>query len=216
MMWVHAYDADAFAVDPQGAVELPTSDITVDECGHYRVANIDPQGAPEIAISIAPLPAVVGYRTAAITIPFASDQAVSSVSLYSMRKTTDELWTAAAGLSGQSLVDRGVLVGIFLHGQTPVAGVQVVRGGVTNPTSHFYFSDATATLRRTIAPAQPSSGANGAVVTTGQGGQTTYTGTGAETADCTWPTVMGSEPPGVALVESITEVRSANPSQSCP
>jgi hypothetical protein len=216
-MTIKAYDAIAFAGDPTGAAELTHDPIVIDDCGRYRVANIQPNGAAFIGIGLDDaMGAPDTHRLSGVAIPTVASKAAPGIPAYAMKTSTDTSWTSQAGLTGGSFADRGVYVGIFLHGTMPVSGVKVVRGGVTNPAQHFYFKDTDPSMRSMIDTAATATGVNGTAVTIGNGSLTTYTGSGSEPANCKWPSLMGDEIPMVAFIEPLVAVLASNPNMNCP
>ncbi|HTJ41790.1 MAG TPA: hypothetical protein VL463_06820 [Kofleriaceae bacterium] len=214
---VHPYDAIAFAQDPKGATELPNGGVTVDECGRFRIADITPMNAAAIGLAVDNATGVDTYRLSGSVIPLALGKTVTDVPLFAITKTLDTKWTAAAGLTGATFVDRGVYVGIFVHAGDPVASVKVTRSGATDAANDYYFSDPAPGTRTTIDPAQASTGANGTALMIGTPDSLVlYSGTGGETTDCKWPSDVGDQIPGAAFVQPRLEVTKANPSTLCP
>lgn len=222
-MVIKAYDAIAFAGDPSTAPELPRDEVVINNCGYFRIKNINPSGASFIGIGLADATGVPAtHRLSGVAVPVIPTKAVSNIPAYAMTIATDTKWSAAAGLGGgESLATRGVYVGIFLHGQVPVAGVKVVRGGTVNPSQHFYFSDTNPAQRSMLVmnSTQDVTGPNGTAVTIGANTLTTYTGSGAEpggSSTCKWPVLMGDEIRGVAFIEPLVAVMTSNLNLTCP
>jgi hypothetical protein len=90
---------------------------------------------------------------------------VEGVRSYAIRHTTDAAWTAAANLTGQTFVERGVILMEFHDADgNPAEGVVVTEGPSTEPLNDYYFSDTTPDTHRTIAPLQVATGPNGSAL----------------------------------------------------
>lgn len=190
---VRFYDALQFAANPNTA-PVGYDELYVDECGRFRATNVVRPSLGFIAIATDDAEGTPDTRRlAAWAAPVTSGQALY-VFAPVMRTQTDARWTETAGLTGDTIVDRGAVLLTFTSGGTPVAGVTATASGGT-PTV-YYFSDTT-TRRSTIAPAQTSTGANGSAVVLGtQLGEHSATGGGC----ATWSSGQAASIPGVLLV----------------
>jgi hypothetical protein len=216
---IRPYDAIAFASNPATAPVLPTDEVVINDCGQFRIKNIQPQGAQYIGIGIENNDNVATktLRRTGVALPYAP-KAIAGFPGYAVRISTDAHWSQTAGFgTGPTFVDRGVYMGIFLHGQTPVAGVKITRGGSTDPANDYYFSDTAPNMRFTIDPAQPATGVDGSGLMLGDNGDLTpYSGTGGETNMCKWPSDLGDQLTNIAFVQPRIEVQTANPTMICP
>lgn len=213
----HVFDAIAFASDPQTATDLAADEVLVNECGQVRITNLVPAGAQYVAVALRNATGVTTHRVTGLAMPVATGKAIKGVPLFALRTTTDQAWTTSAGLTGATFADRGVYVGIFLHGQAPVPGVKLTRTGTISADDDYYFSDTSPTTRSTIEAAQAQTGANGTALMLGASGNLTqYSGTGAEATSCKWPSDLGDQIAGTAFVQPRLEVLTANPTAICP
>ena len=213
---LNAYDAIALVSDPAGAPPLTTDEIVIDACGRFRVKNVQPASAQYIALAVAD-GGGSAYRTSASVFPTAAGPALTGVPLYAVSIASDAAWTTSAGLTGATLVDRGVLLGLFLHGATPVGGAKLTISGSTDATDDYYFGDASAASRTTIDPAVIATGVDGTSLMIGHAQNLAqYSGSGGEPSGCVWPTVLGDQIPGVAFVQPFVAVMSGNPTMTCP
>jgi hypothetical protein len=199
---VRFFDALDYASNPQGAVPVPAESVVVDDCGRYRATNLpnptfgflavvtdDASGEPD------------DHAPTGIALATAQGQPARGLRAYATRRATDAAWTASTGLTGMSFATRGVLVAVFAHGTTPIAGVQI-RASTTPvaAASTFTFSDTGAT--RALAVAQPEvTGANGSVLVIDQPTPVPFDGAGGEPATCQWPSSLAAAIPGSVFVQ---------------
>ena len=115
------------------------------------------------------------------------------------RSATNQAWTAAAGLGGPSLVDRGLLVMLYRYQGHGVAGVSARRAGNPIPNDDLYFSDP-GPSRSTVAPAATATGPNGTALVLDMPSATNHSGAGAEPAGCRWREALGASIPGAVMV----------------
>lgn len=195
------HDALEFAGGPDTAAPLVVEEFRLDDCGRFTARNIrlptsgfltiaveDRQGAPDLR------------RLTAETFPVMAQQVMTRARAYSIRRSTDEAWTATAGLGGATLVDRGVLWKLFLYGNTPVAGAQIFGAdSVVRPDDDYYFSDTAAFTRLTIAPSQNATGVNGSALMINSG-LVEHSGDGGERPMCWWSSQLAASIPGVLFV----------------
>jgi hypothetical protein len=210
------YDAVTYASNPTTAQPLVAGGIVIDACGRYRMRDIQPQSAGTIALVL------TDARTGAFE-PTASIFAVvpattyAGTTLYAFSAVTDEMWTAALGLPGASLGTQGGIIGLFEHGDAPVAGVTITVGGATDAAHDYYFSDATPGARTMPSATQAQTGADGTAFLLGHYGDlTAYSGIGAEPAACKWPMDVGAGVLNVSWVEPFVAVEGAAPTMLCP
>lgn len=141
---VTVYDAAAFFADPAGATPLGST-TTVDECGTYATEVLDLQGAELLAIVADDAPGHDVLRAGVYTVA-PDPNRLPQMYAQTIRRSSDEAWSAAAGLDGETFVDRGVLHlqfwSDFVNGDPDVScalsGAVAVRDGVQVPDSDFY------------------------------------------------------------------------------
>jgi hypothetical protein len=210
------YDAAYYASNPVTAQPLPAGEIVVDACGRYRMRDIQPQGAQTVALVL------TDARTGAFE-PTASVFAVlpstthPGTTLYAFSAVTDEIWTAALGLTGPSLGTQGGIIALFEHGDAPVAGVTITAAGATDATNDYYFNDATPGARTMPSSVLDRTGADGTAFLLGHYGDlTAYSGTGGEPAGCSWPIQAGVGILNVSWVEPFVARETGAPTMLCP
>ncbi len=196
------HDALVYSMDPGASVPIPAQSVVVDDCGRYRADNLttptfgflavvsdDAAGEPD------------DHAPTGIAIGSAQAQPARGLRAYATRRATDASWTTTAGLTGGSFATRGVLVAVFTHGTSPVAGVQIRASGTpVDPASTFTFSDPGVT--RATAVAQPEvTGANGTVLVINQPTPVTFDGTGNAPANCQWPSSLAATIAGTVFVQ---------------
>lgn len=209
---VAVYDALGFAAGPTGVSPQAVGESMVDECGRFRLANVARPFSGLIAIGVdGPARALTGRM-----LETGPGETITNVAAYATASSTDASWTSSAGLAGASFANRGVVMAIFRHGDAPVGGVGITRGGMLVPAESYYFSaDDTGTTRATIDPTRSTTGPNGAALMIGSSlGQ--HSGTGGEPAGCAWPDALAvSAPPAVWVVE-LAAYASGSPELACP
>lgn len=198
---VRYYDALDWAQNPDTAQDLIAGSTYLDHCGRFRAIDLntptfgflaivteDATGAPD------------ALRRTAITLPAAEARPATELRAYVTRNTTDAAWSAALGLTGMTLGQRGAYVPIFLHGDVPVQGVRVTRDNNQIPADDAYFSDPGVT-RSTVDPARTSTGPNGSAIVQSTPAPIQFSGTGGEPAGCEWPQTLAASTPGAILVQ---------------
>ncbi len=169
---VRIFDLDDLRDDPLDAIALAT--VTPDECGWFTTTIDASLGMAVIHTGELSLVPAGPYRGAASLIEAPPGQIVR-VNAYVLRSTTDEAWSAGAGLVGGTFANPGALVGAVMAiyvdldrpAQAPfqgalVAGVVMLVDGAVEASGDYYFSDVDPLSRSQVAAAQTATGSNGA------------------------------------------------------
>ncbi|MFN0253358.1 MAG: hypothetical protein ACKV2T_41190 [Kofleriaceae bacterium] len=220
---MRAYDAIAFASNPQGAMPRPTADFYMDDCGRFRLTDIDNPGSPFLGLAIDDAnPAnagpggstnIVGIATSITT----NGTAINNLEGYVVPVSTTTKWQTTGG---PSLTD-GYYAAIYRQRRTGFltqAGVTALKlpGMVPTPlpNNDFYFR-ATDVTRENVDVALNGTGANGTVLITAASlADTAYTGTGGLPPECRFVPAPGVTISGVVFI-SIFRPTDA-PGMTCP
>ncbi len=198
---VRYVDALDFASNPDTAQDLQVGSTYLDECGRFRAIDVQTPTFGFLAIvteDAAGVPAM--RRRTAITLASGEARPARGLRAYVTRQSTDALWSAAAGVTGMTLGERGIYVPIYLHDGLPVQGVQVSRNDQTIPADDLYFSDPGAS-RAEVDPTRTSTGPNGSAIVQNAPAVIQHGGSGGEPPGCEWPETLASSIPGVVLVQ---------------
>lgn len=202
---VRYYDALDFAMNPNGAVPITPQSAMVDDCGRFRATNLNRATFGFIGIAVDDAPTVTPAEPHRITgVAFSNAaldgaEATRVVRAYATRVSTDQLWSAGAGIS-PSFGTRGVLLKVFVRNGQPVAGVTARRNGTQVPADDLYFSD-TGVTRRMIDPTRTSTGPNGSVLIINSDTPIAHDGVGGEPSGCQWPSNLAASIPGAVFVQ---------------
>lgn len=197
---VRYFDALDYAQNPDTAQPLQPAQAELDHCGRFRAVDITTPTFGFLAIVTDDAGSNAVLRPTFITLGNGEARPAANLRAYVTRQTTDARWTTDAGLSGMTLGERGIYVPIFLHGDTPVAGVRVTRNNTDIPNDDLYFSDAGLT-RSTVDPARATTGPNGSAIVINSSTPIQFSGSGAEPAGCQWPQALAMAVPGVVMVQ---------------
>lgn len=216
---IRAYDAIAFGTNPATAVPLTVGDISIDDCGRYRVSDISIPAGPFIGLGIddadmAKAGPMGTTNTVGVATPKLASMATKDFEAWIVKKSTTDQWVASGGppLSG------GYYVNIFRGHRTGTdnqAGVTVTKNSNPNTANDYYFT-ASQMTRQTIDTAATVTGANGtalvtnAAVTDGPN----YAGTGVIPASCIWEAHAGASLPNIVFIQLFRPVNAV--AQTCP
>jgi hypothetical protein len=199
---VQFYDAVFFASNMGNTAELAydKANLVRDTCGRFAVSGLPAASRAVTAVGARPAASDTTRRLTGVVAAVAQGQQANNVRLYSMRTSTDMAWSTSAGLPSGTFASRGVYVNIFTRQGTPVAGVTATYMGATRPDSDYYFSDAAAGSRTTVAAAQTATGANGVSLLTAVTpiAENAFGGTGGS---CTYAPISGGTIAGVVFVQ---------------
>lgn len=192
---VEPYDALAYAqdtsIEPQGYAAK-----YMDSCGRFELAEVIRPGFGYLGLGIDDRGATDDYGTGGAAFAVNNGQALDDVKAYAVRHSTDASWTAAAGLTGDTFVERGVILMEFHDAAgDPAQGVVVTEGPSPDTANDYYFSDTTTDTHRTIAPLQLATGANGSALMINSD-LVEHSGTGG---GCSWSSGLATVIPGVML-----------------
>jgi hypothetical protein len=153
----------------------PLATATLNECGWFVASDIPGLVSGTVAVT------TDDTASSGTTFVWAGSLAqinagqVGRINGFALRTATESMWASSAGLNPGDFaagslfamyVDlNGPAVGPFQG--TPVQGVEITRNGVPLGGDDYYFSDSASLERRTIAPAQMSTGPNGSGLMTG-------------------------------------------------
>ena len=199
---IELHDADTFRAFPAASTPLVARATRQDSCGRFAFVDVPapPSGTLVVLIDDAPGTADAHRRTTT-TVATPPGSVVGSQRGYLLRRETDGDWAFSAGLSGPSFADRGAVLVAFDHQGSPRRGVTARFLDVPDSEPR-YFSDADR-QRRTVAPAQTATGANGSAVLVVTSPQQLIEGVGAEPAGCVWPRRRVASAPGIVQVEHL-------------
>jgi len=152
------------------------------------------------------------HRRVGIAMPVTPSKAVQGIKAYSVLVTTDQKWSTSAALTGQTFAQRGAWVGIFLHGDTPVAGVKIKVSGGTS-ANDYYFTDTAPNARTTIGG--DMTGANGTGIYIGPKSLVPHSGMGGEPTNCSWPSDLGDQIPDVVFMTTRVAITTGT-TTTCP
>jgi len=215
-MEVSFYDAVQFATDPDTALPLDAAVIEIDDCGRFRGENIAfPTSAPFLAVGVDDASGNGDtWALSGVAIAVSPNAVLRDTATYALQHTTDAMWTASAGdpFAGQSFVDRGVYVPVFISGGDRVRGVTLTSGGSPAPSRTFYFSDTDPNMLTTVDAALTETGANGAAVVV-DSNLVMHSGTGGEPEGCIWPSNLADSIPKVAFIQErvATDISTGEP-----
>lgn len=153
----------------------PKARALADSCGRYAIQNAPRPTVGFIALAVDDLDpnGPDRYVTTGIAAAVASGDVLPAQRAWILRRTTDQMWSAAAGLTGMTFGQVGVYIPLFIGSGAPVApfpgppveGVMtaVIEGTarVAKPENDFYFDDTDPTIRRMVSTTRPSTGKNG-------------------------------------------------------
>lgn len=192
---IEPYDALAFAQDTTIAPQGYESKY-LDTCGRFELVNVIKPQLGYLGLGIDDRGAADEYGIGGAAMAISNGERREGVETYAVRHTTDATWTAAAGLGGQSFVERGVILMVFRDADgIPVEGVVVTEGAGTSPANDYYFSDTTPGTRRTVDPALTATGPNGAALKINSS-LVEHSGTGG---GCSWTSGLATTIAGVML-----------------
>jgi hypothetical protein len=140
---VRVYDADQFFADPDGAVPLGAAS-TFDACGGFATDVLALGDATRIALVADDAPGAGDYLRATINIAvWAPSQTPYTYGALALRRSTDEAWSAQAGLAGTTFADRGVLYLMIrrFYPNDAVCGLEgavALRDGAQVPDGDFF------------------------------------------------------------------------------
>ena len=195
---VVAYDALAYAGDPDGATPLATG--VTDPSGRFRFLDVPTPsmgdllmvvddaagGSDQLALTGRSIPAAAGTRTIGTT-------------LYATLNDTDLAWTTSAGdpFGTGTFGSEGAVLSLFHDDEDPVPGVEVTVDG--SPAASYYFSGTDPDLRSTVDPDATATGLNGAALTVGAG-TGSYSGSGGEPSGTSWSASTAGDVSGLIWV----------------
>jgi hypothetical protein len=212
-------DPFAFIANPNTA---PLARAYPDACGRYRILDAprSPAGHPFLAIAVDDIvdtgtgQPLFGDNlvTAGIGEELAAGAVRASQRAWILRRTTDESWSAGAGLTGMTFGQRGVYIPIFLSGSpvapfanAPTENVMTAviegTGRTVKPENDFYFDDASATDRKVVNPSRTQTGRNGSGLYINQSAIVSFSGVGATPEGSCWAINPAAAPPGAAFVQ---------------
>lgn len=209
---IRFHDALDFAGNPDGATVLMPEELRQDDCGRYVARNVPRPSLGFLAISLDDGDDLDELRKTVVAFPVTSGQVRSDQPVHALRRVTDAAWTEQSNVGGMTFADRGAILAVFTDGAgVRIEGVTITSNGSIRAADDFYFSDASVATRATVAPAQASTGVNGAALLLNSP-LVEHTGTGGEPTGCTWPSELAASIPGVLFVQPFqAETPSGNP-----
>jgi hypothetical protein len=216
---IQAYDALAFATDPQTATPLAIGGEYIDDCGRFRLDNVaqPSAGHPLIALGLDDAnPADAGppgtTNAVGIALPVAPGSAISGVEDWIVAASTTTSWESSGGPSIATgmfaMVFRANCVGTGCDGDAFAVqgGVEMRENGNPVAAGHAFYFTPGDSGRTTIAAAATTTGANGTGLIDNASladGLTAFTGLGGLTdpTDCTWPNTPGASLPPIVFIQ---------------
>lgn len=216
---IRAFDAIAFASNPQTAIPLPVEDTYVDDCGRYRLQHITPPSNPFVGLGIddaspagagpAGITNIVGLAT-----PRVADTATRDFEAFVAPKATTDAWAASGGppLAG------GIYAMVFRarsRGAALSPGVMATRGGAAIPANDHYLAGCSS-LRTAVDPAATVTGGTGTALVTGAmvAESVVYSGTGGLPPECRYSIHAGASLPQILFVQVVRPI--SNAGMTCP
>jgi hypothetical protein len=161
---IEPYDALAYAQDTSIAPQSYASKY-MDSCGRFQLVDVINPSLGFLGLGIDDRGATDDYGIGGAAFATNDGERVEGMDAFAVRHATDASWTSAAGLTGDSFVERGViLMAFFDAADQPADGVIVTEGTGPEVDNDYYFSDTTTETRRTLAPLQAATGANGSAL----------------------------------------------------
>jgi hypothetical protein len=203
---VRVFDLAELRDNPVGAVELAL--VEPDECGWFYT-TIDAVAGWTVVHTGDVTGIGGGYRRVTTLVPTLMPGQKVEVNAFVLRAATDDDWSSDAGLVAATFADFGAVLAIYVDitetpmwpfQGAPVSGVTMLADGGTHAADDFYFSDSDALARSNIAPAQATTGANGAGLMRGTVVLTTYSG---QRAGCSFNEAQGLPIPTAVQVQEI-------------
>ncbi|HWO20704.1 MAG TPA: hypothetical protein VNO30_18180 [Kofleriaceae bacterium] len=216
---IRAFDAIAFASNPQTAMPLAVEDTYVDDCGRYRLQHITAPSNPFVGLGIDDA-AAAGTGPAGITnivglaTPRVPDSATRDFEAFIARKATTDAWAASGGppLSGgvYAMVFRARSKGAALN-----PGVMATRSGATIPANDAYLGGC-GSLRTAVDTAATATGGTGTALVTGASvnDSVVYSGTGGLPPECRYTVHAGASIPQILFVQVLRPT--SNAGMTCP
>jgi hypothetical protein len=217
---LRVYDPIAFIMDTNSS---PILTATPDSCGRFVIADV--ARPPSTFVAVATEDITGGgadlYVQTGIAAPTMPGQTLGGLRAWSFRRSTDEAWSTAAGLSGTTFSKLGVYIPIFVSGPalapfqgSPVAGVTIAaldQSGVRQIQSgNDYYFDDNAPLSRHTLSTRSMTGANGTGLFL-NAGLGSYSGIGGAPGGSCWAKDLAAGPLNGAYVQE----RTASP-DNCP
>jgi hypothetical protein len=192
---IEPYDALAYAQDTSIPPQ-PYASKYVDSCGRFQLVEVVKPMLGYLGLGVDDRGTADEYGIGGSAFQISDGQRREDFDAFAIRHATDATWTAAAGLTGDSFVERGVILMAFHDADgNPVEGVTIVEGGSPEAANDYYFSDTTAETRRTLELARTVTGPNGAGLKINSG-LVEHSGTGG---GCNWTSALAIAIPGVML-----------------
>lgn len=192
---VRAYDAVAFASNPDAATPLSARSIVADASGRFHVvdAAVPTLGTALITSGAA---SATDHVLSGTSMPVAGGDRLTDAWLPALRRSTVDAWTSSAAIYATgTFADSGAVLSVFIGDDGPAAGVEAV---VPSPDTSFYF-DAASSAIVDVDPTATHTGADGAALTI-RTGLDNHSGQGGEPAGCEWPSALAASVPGLVWV----------------
>jgi hypothetical protein len=199
--------------------------VLPDSCGRYVIANAQRPATGFIAVATEDITDAGGQPV------FGDDHVITGIAdvatagqqlpgqrAWVLRRSTDQTWSTAAGLTGGDTFGRmGVYIPIFISGNAvapfPSAPTRDVRVAIvdqgsgmrqTRPAQDFYFDDANPLERKNLLGTRETTGANGTGLFIMQSGLANFSGLGGAPGGTCWAINFAAAPVGGAFVQERT------------
>jgi len=214
---LRVYDPISFVGNPSTAMPLTTA--AADSCGRFVITEVSRPTDGFIAVATEDVTDGSNtdqYVQTGIAAPAAGGQTLSGLRAWVFKRSTDQAWSSAAGLSGGTTFGSvGVYIPIFLSGPAvaplpagPTAGVTIAPVDTTGnrnpkPMQDYYFTDSAPLSRKTASATPSSTGANGTGLYVNSG-LNTFSGVGGAPPSTCWAKDLAAAPVGGAYVQERT------------
>ncbi|MGN6104929.1 MAG: hypothetical protein ACTHU0_07490 [Kofleriaceae bacterium] len=216
---IRAFDAIAFATNPQTAVPLDVGDVYVDDCGRYRLTDVTVPSGPFVGLGIDDADAsrmgpTGTTNTIGIATPKSPGNPTPGIEAFVAPKSTTDKWAA----SGGPPISGGIYAMVFRANSTGSAnnaGVTMTRAGSPVPANDYYFL-AAQTTRADVDPDATATGANGTALITNASinDSLAYSGTGGLPATCRYSTHAGASLPFILFIQVVRPIHATG--MTCP
>jgi hypothetical protein len=211
-------------LDPFAFISNPAATVLVralpDSCGRYAIQNAPRPPAGFIALAVEDITGEDGQPMlgdnlviSGIADAVAAGDVRATQRAWILRRSTDQAWSAAAGLTGMTFGERGIYVPIFLGDGAPVApfssapAADVMTaiiegpGRTVKPENDFYFDDTDPVIRRAVSPTRAQTGTNGTGLYLNQPAIQSVSGVGGSAQGTCWENHPAAAPVGAAFVQ---------------
>lgn len=199
------FDPLALAADPDDTPPLTADEVSVDDCGRYRLINLTRPFNGHVAVRVRG-PGFAATITTRAVDPGEGVQMDAAV----LATETATAWSAVVGVP--DIVAQGIGVARYRYLGEPVAGVSLLCGA--DPCDDaYYFADTEPNPVGLLAADLAATGTNGAAARVAS--PLSNSATNAPPG-CEWPGALAPRVPGLASYAEVTPVIAGDATQPCP